>query len=329
MNIRRRSLLTGVAGLAAAARSRLLASPASAQEAYPSRLIRLLCAFPPAGGADVVVRWYADKLGKLASQTVIVENKPGAGGNIATEFVARSKPDGYTIYFHTGSSVSANMHLFKKPPINAATDLSVAATINKQGFLLVVDPKSPHKTLPELTAVLKQKGDKASYATSNTSGKVVGELYKRIAGVSSVEVSYRSGPDALNDIASGAVDYAVLDPIFVFAQIREGRMRPLAVATGERLKSQPDIPTFAESGVPGIDLTGWFAAMVPSATPRPIIDQINTWLNQITATDEARAFLNGFGSDPWISTPEEGQKRLVSEIQQWGKYVELAKLPQQ
>jgi tripartite-type tricarboxylate transporter receptor subunit TctC len=306
-----------------------LVAPALAQDRFPNRDIRLICAFPAGSGADVVVRWYADKLGKIAGQNVIVENKPGAGGNIATEFVARARPDGHIIYLHTGSSVSANMHLFKKPPIDAAKDLSVAATINKQGFVLVVDPKSPHKTLAELTAAMKAKGDKASYATSNTSGKVVGELYKQITGVSAVEISYRAAQDSLNDIATGVVDYAVLDPIFVFAQVREGRLRPLVVATGERLKSQPDVPTFAESGVPGIDLTGWFAAMVPSATPRPVVDQINTWFNQITSTDEGRVFLNGFGSDPWVSTPEEGQKRLVSEIEQWGKYVQLAKLPQQ
>ena len=127
----------------------------------------------------MLVRYFAEKLRPIANRTVIVENKAGAGGNIATEFVARSKPDGYTIYVHAATAVAANQHLFKKPPVDAASDIQIAATINRQPFMLVVDAKSPYKTVAELTAAMKQKGDKATYATAAPTGRIMGEIYKQ------------------------------------------------------------------------------------------------------------------------------------------------------
>ena len=307
----------------------LLGGSAAVAQDYPTQDVRFICAFPAGSGADVIVRFFSDKMRPIIGRTIIVENKPGASGNIATEFVARSKPDGHTIYLHTGSSTAANMHIFKKPPVDAAKALQVAATINRQGFMVVVDPKSPFKTLPELTAFIKQKGEKASYATSNASGKVIGELYKSIAGLKAVEVNYRTANDSLNDFASGAVDYGVQDPIFALAQVRQNRLRVLAVATATRLASEPGIPTFAEQGVPGIDVTGWFAAFVPAATPRPIVDKLNGWFNALLATDEAKVFLNQYGGDPWISTPDQGQAKLLDDIKAWGEYVKIAKIEPQ
>ena len=151
--------------------------PAQAQD-YPQGDVRLVAAFPAGSGSDVVVRWFAEKLKPVMNRTVLVENKAGAAGNIATEFVARAKPDGLTIYLHTGSSMSANMHVFKKPPVDVAKALQVVATINRQAFMLVVHPDRPWKTVAELTAHVRQKGDKASYAVSATSGVVMCALYK-------------------------------------------------------------------------------------------------------------------------------------------------------
>ena len=142
-----------------------LPGAAHAQQ-YPSQDIHLVCAFPPGSGADVLVRYFGEKLRPIANRTIIVENKAGAMGNIATEYTARSKPDGYTIYVHAASAVAANMHLFKKPPVDVSKTILIAATINQQPFMLVVSAKSPYKTVAELTAAMKQKGAKASYATS-------------------------------------------------------------------------------------------------------------------------------------------------------------------
>jgi tripartite-type tricarboxylate transporter receptor subunit TctC len=302
-------------------------SPASAQQ-YPSQDIHLLSAFPAGSGADVLVRYFADKLRPLTGQTVIVENRAGAGGNIATEQLVRSKPDGYTIFIHAGNTMASNYHLIRNNPVDASKQIQVAATINKQAFMLVVDAKQPWKTVAELTAHLKAKGDKATYATAANSGVIMCAIYKELAGLKAVEVNYKMAGDSLNDMSSGNVDFGCHDPVFALSQVRQGRLRVLAVASGERLKAAPEYPTMKEAGY-AMDLTGWFSAMVPIATPRPIVNQINAWINQIHAMPETQKFLTGFGGDPWVSTPDEGQARLQSDIKEWVEYIRIAKLQPQ
>ena len=298
---------------------------AACAQQYPSQDIHLICAFPPGSGADVLVRYFGDKLRPIANRTIIVENKAGAGGNIATEYAARAKPDGYTIYVHAASTVAASMHLFKKPPIDVSKAIQIAATINQQPFMLVVDAKSPYKTVAELTAAMKQKGAKANYATSAPTGTVMGEIYKARTGVQALEINYKTAQDCLNELLSGKTDYGMMDPQFSLAQVREGRLRVLAVSGGKRLQASPDIPTMTESGVP-MDLTGWWAAMVPAATPKPIVMKINEWFTQIVKTDESKKFLNSFGGDPFIISPEEGQALFLKSIKEWGEYVRIAKI---
>ena len=319
------------AGAAIVLAAAIVAVPVGATGAqdYPSQDIRFICGFPAGSGADVLVRYFADKLRHLAGRTAIVDNKVGAAGNIAAEFTARARPDGHTIYIHAASAIAANMHLFKKPPIDAARDLQIVATINRQPFMVVVPANSPHKTLPELTEAMKRKGDKASYAQSNTSGRVMGELYRRATGIKAVEVPYRTANDSLNDFASGALDYGMLDPVFALSQARAGRLRMLAVSTAERMQAVPELPTMAEAGVPGVVLLNWFAVMAPAATPKPVIDKLNGWFNQVLATEDARKFLNSFGGDPFISTPEEGQALLRQQVKDWEAHVRDANIEPQ
>ena len=222
---------------------------AHAQE-YPSQDIRLICGFPAGSGADIFVRYFAEKLRPIAGRAVIVENKVGAASNVATEYVARSKPDGYTLYPFAGTTVAATMALFKNPPVDVGKALQVAATTSNLAFMLVVAANSPYKTVAELTAAMKAKGDKASYAVAANPGIIMGAIYKNAAGLQAVEVQYRSAPDSLNELTSGKLDYGMHDPIFALSQVREGRLRVLAVSTAERLKSQPTIPTMKESGYP-------------------------------------------------------------------------------
>jgi tripartite-type tricarboxylate transporter receptor subunit TctC len=315
-----------IAALAAAATIAALA-PGQAEDEYPSRNITFVCAFPAGSGADVQVRFFADKLGAVIGKPIIVENKVGAAGNIAAQYTARSKPDGYTVFVHSGSTIAANMSLFKNPPLDVVKELRVAATTNTQAFLLTVRSDAPWKNVRELTEYLKTKGAKASYATTATPGKVMGALYKEATGIQAVEVPYRTGPDTVNDMTSGAVDYGMLDPVFALGQMRQGRFRILAVSTGQRMKSLPDIPTMTEQGVT-MDEVIWWGAMVPAATPDAIVQKINGWFKEVVASDDAKKFLDSFGADPLITTPAEGQKLFVKAAEDWKKYVRIAKIPQ-
>jgi tripartite-type tricarboxylate transporter receptor subunit TctC len=307
-----------------------LAAPSLARaDDYPSQDIRFICGFPAGSGADVLVRYFAEKVRATAGRTVIVENKTGAAGNIGAEYTARAKPDGYTIYVHAGSSVAANQHLFKRRPFDAVKDLQIVATINQQPFMVVVPTNSPYKTLAELTDAMKKKGDKASYAQSNTTGRVMGALYTRATGITAVEVPYRTANDSVNDFTSGRLDYGMMDPVFALSQARAGRLRMLAVSTPHRMKAVPELPTMTEAGTPGVEMMGWFAAMVPSATPRPAIDKLNAWFKQVLSTQETKEFLNKFGGDPFISTPEEGQALLAKAVKEWEHYVQIAKIEPQ
>lgn len=301
--------------------------PAVAQS-WPTQEIHFVSAFPPGSGSDTVMRFIAEKMRPLTSQPIVVENKVGAGGIMAAEYVARAKPDGLTIFTHAGNTMATLKHLLKNPPFDPATAVQVAATINRQAFMLVVDAKRPWKNVAELTAAMKEKGEKATYGASANIGLIMGALYREFAGLKAVEVQYKSAPDSLNDLASGALDFALYDPVVAIAQANNGRVRILGVGLKERLIAAPDLPTMAEQGIP-IDLPSWFAAIVPSATPKPVVNEINRLFSTVVGMAETKAFLQKFGTDPWISTPEEGQARLLKDLEVWPEYIRLAKIPQQ
>jgi tripartite-type tricarboxylate transporter receptor subunit TctC len=321
-----RNVLRGCAIALVAALSTL--PRAASAQTYPSQDVQFICGFAAGSGADIIVRYFADKMRPLMGRTIIVQNKPGALGNIATEFVARAKPDGHTIYVTGANSVAANMHVFKKPPVDAGSALRIAATINRATMMVTVRADGPWKTVPELTAAMKEKGDKASYAFANPTSKVLGAMYKEKAGLKSVEVAYRTGADYLNELYAGKIDYAIADNIQAMAQTNAGRMRILAVGAGTRMQSAPDIPTLAEFGYP-IDIRTWWAALVPAGTPKPIIDQLNAWFSQVVESPETKTFLHGIASDPWVSKPDEGQAYFLQQIKDWADHVRVANIEPQ
>jgi tripartite-type tricarboxylate transporter receptor subunit TctC len=311
--------------LAAAALS--FAVPSSAQEQdYPSREIRLVCGFVAGSGADVIHRYFAEKLKVLTGKPVIVENKPGASGNLAHSYAAKSKPDGYTIYPVGGTALAASLVMFKQPPIDPLKDFEPLTALIRQPWVLIVDAKSPHKNLRDLTAYLKEKKNKASYSTSTTTGIITGELYKSIAGLETVQVNYKTIGDSLNDLLSGAIDFAMADAAFSLGQAKQGKVRILAISSGERVKAMGDVPTMAEGGVPGIDVTVWWAVQLPAGTPKPILDKINGWFTEILKMPETEAFLANIGTDVLITTPAQTRALLEKEIKLWGDYARVAKI---
>jgi tripartite-type tricarboxylate transporter receptor subunit TctC len=205
-------------------------------------------------------------------------------------------------------------------------DFDPLTALIKQPWVLVVDAKSPFKTLPELTAYLKEKKNRASYSTSTTTGIITGELYESIAGLETVQVNYKTIGDSLNDLQSGAIDFAMADAAFALGQSKNGNVRILATSSGQRMKSMADIPTMAEGGVPGIDVTVWWAVQLPAGTPRPIADKLQAWFTEILNMPETEQFLSNIGTDVFKTTPAETRALLEQEIKNWADYVKLAKI---
>jgi tripartite-type tricarboxylate transporter receptor subunit TctC len=296
-------------------------------QSFPSQDIHFICAFPPGTGADTIVRYFAEKMRPLVGRNIIVENRTGAGGNIAIEYLARSKPNGETVLITSAAGLAANMWIYKQPPVaDVGKSIQVAATINRQPFMLTVDAASPYKTAAALTAAMKVKGNKASYGTAGAFGTVVGEYYKLRTGVTAVEVNYKAAIDTVNDLSSGAIDYSISEPVLSLAQQRAGRWRILGVSTGERLQASASLPTLKEQGI-DMNIVGWWAAMVPAGTPSDIVAQLNTWFVSILSLDETRTFLANLGGDPLIENPAVAQERLLNDVIEWKEYIRLAKIP--
>jgi tripartite-type tricarboxylate transporter receptor subunit TctC len=324
MTIDRRRFITA----SAAALAALPGWNAAFAQGWPAQDLHFVSAFGAGTGADLLARYFADKIRPLAGRAIVVENRPGALGHIATEYVARAKPDGYTVYVTGASSVAANQHLLKDPRLDVTEALQAAATIHQSTMTIVVRGDAPWKTLAELTAAMKQKGAKATYAYTNPPAQVLGAMYRQGAGLQAVEVPYKAGPDYLAALFNGELDFAVADNIQALEMTRAGRMRILAVGSRERLQVMSEYPTLTELGYPA-DVRIWMAALVPAATPRPAVEQINAWFNQVLAMPETKTFLNRIGGDPWANSPDFAQSYFKQQVKDWGEFVRIANIPKQ
>lgn len=288
-----------------------------------------VCAFAAGSGADITVRFFAEKMRPLLGRNVIVENRVGALGNIATEYVARSKPDGHTLYVTSAGVLAANEHILKTPTVDVTHALQVFGTINKSPYMISVRNDSPYKSMAELTAAMKEKGDQATYGfAAGGAVKVVGALYLEKAGLKAVEIAYRASFDYLNDLASGKIDFVIADNVFAVTQERQNRMRVLAVSTPQRIQAAANYPTMTELGYP-MSVVGWWAGLVPSGTPRPIIDELNKLLGEVVSSEDGKKFLASIASDPWLQTPEQGQAFMRDQIKDWGEFVRIANIEKQ
>ncbi len=322
-SLTRRLRLAACASLALAA----FAMPAQAQD-YPAREIRVYCGFPAGSGADILVRFFTEKLRPLTGQTLVVENKPGAFGNIAAEAVARARNDGYHLLITPGSGThSNNPHMFKSLPFDPVKDFTPVTTLAAQGFILIVDPKKGFNTVSDLTAALKAKGDKAQYGGVNPFSLAAAELYKNIAGVKAETVRYNAAAPAIQEMLDGSLDFLFADTVFALEQAKAGRVKALAVTMPKRTLAATELPTMIEAGVPGYALTGWWAAYFPANTPQPIVKKMETWLNQIVASPEAKAFLLNAGNEPFPGTQDSLAKWQAEDLARWGEIHAKANIP--
>jgi tripartite-type tricarboxylate transporter receptor subunit TctC len=294
---------------------------------YPTGPVTFVVSFPAGGSIDVVMRAMAPKLQERLGKPVVIENRAGGGGNIATAAVAKAPPDGHTL-LAPASSLAANPALSKTLPFDTLKDLQAVALIFRTPLALVVNPSVPAKSVPELIALAKQKPGDINFGHSGAGAAIhlAAELFQTMAGIKMNGVAYRGAPPALNDVMAGHVSLMFADAGSVVPQINAGRVRALGVSSTTRMPALPDVPAIAET-VPGFDAVGWTLICAPSATPKPIIDRLHKDLTEIAATEEIRSLLVRIGTIPVEkSSPAELQKFLATEIDRWGDLIERAGL---
>ena len=313
---RGKALLT--VGLALAA----LQLPAAAQEApWPSRPVRILVPGGVGGVTDIRARWLAERLTPLLGQSVLVENKPGAAGNLGMELGARSAPDGYTLVIIHQGVMTVNPHLYSRPGYDPIADFAPITRLGVGPLLLAVHPAVRATTAGELVQLARENPGRLSFGSPGigTPPHLAGELFKRLAGIDTVHVPYKGGGQAVSDLMAGHITYSIEGLSVQLPPVKAGRLRPLAVTGRRRVASLPDVPTMAEAGIAGYDFEGWVGIAVPVATPKPIVARLYEDIAGILNSAEARAWFSEVGAEPGADPPEVFAAAIRAEHAQWGR----------
>jgi tripartite-type tricarboxylate transporter receptor subunit TctC len=299
-------------------------SPARAE--YPTRPVTLIVAFTPGGPSDVLARIVGKKLEQLLGQPFVIENRPGAGGNIAAEVVARSAPDGYTLLMGNNSILATNASLYRKIGYDAEKDFAPISLIGSQANILVVNPALPAKSMAELIALARAQPGKLNFASSGygAAAHLAGELFKTEAHIDIQHVAYKGAAPALQDVIAGHVQMMFATAASVVGHVRDGLVRPLAVTTLRRTAVLPDIPTVAELGIAGFDATTWHGLVVPAGTPQGVIDALNRATVAALNDPNVRKALGELGVDIAGTSPAEFAAYIKTEIPKWRAVVTAA-----
>jgi len=310
----------------AAALATVAAPLALAQPAWPDQPIRLIVPFPPAGGTDTVSRLISEKITAATSWAFVIDNRPGAGGNIGLDAVAKAKPDGATIGMGQTSNLAINPTLYPKLPYNALKDFAPIALIAGQPMVLVVKAGSPYKTLADLVSAGKAKPGGLSMASpgSGTVGHLAGELFAQRAGFKFLHVPYKGAAPAVTDLMGGQVDFYLATPQAVVPLIKGGKLQPLAVTSVKRVPVLPEVPTVDESGYKGFEATDWKGLVAPAGTPPDVVKRLNAAAEKALAQPDTLSRLLAEGSVPLGGSPEAFAKFLQAENARWGDAVRKA-----
>lgn len=312
-----------LAGLIAA-----LSAPASAMAAaaYPDRPLRLILPFPPGGPSDIVARLFGQKLGETLGQTVVIDNRGGAAGNIACETTARATPDGYTLMQATVGTMAINPGLYAKLPYDPVLDFRPVSLLTATPYLLVVHPGVPARSVKELVAYVKSRPGQLNFASGGvgTGNHFSAELFRLAAGLDMVHVPYKGTGQALNDVLAGQVQMMFMNLLPALPQVKSGKLRGLAVTSGQRSPAAPDIPTIAETGVAGYESTSWHGIVVPAKTPAAIVKRLHGELARIARLPEVRKPLEAQGTTVIGSTPEEFAATIKAETAKWSGVIKTA-----
>jgi tripartite-type tricarboxylate transporter receptor subunit TctC len=293
-------------------------------QAYPTRPVRIIVPFTPAGSTDIVARLMGQWLSERLGQQFVIENRPGSGGNIGTETVVRASADGYTLLM-VGGWNAINATLYDKLSFNFIRDIAPVAGINREPYVIAVHPSVPAKSVPEFIAYAKANPGKVSMASAGigTPGHVSGELFKMMAGVNMVHVPYRGAAPALVDLLAGQVQVGFITTAASIEYIKTGRLRALAVTTATRSETLPNIPTVGEF-VPGYETSNWFGVGIPKNTPADIVDKLNKEINAGLADPKMKARLADFGGTPLVVSPADFAKLIAEETEKWAKVIKFA-----
>ncbi|HET6263404.1 MAG TPA: tripartite tricarboxylate transporter substrate binding protein [Usitatibacter sp.] len=302
------------------------ATCASAQNVFPAKPIRLIVPFPPAGGTDTLSRAIAHAMQSNAQWTIVVDNKPGAGGNIGLDATAKSPPDGYTIAMGQTANLAVNPALYASMPYDPLKDFAPIALISSQPLILVVNTSSPYKSLKDLVDASKASPGKINMASSSngTIGHIGGELFQRRAGIKMTHVPYKGAGAAVTDLMGGSVDCFFGNTQAVGGLVTGGKLRPLAVTSPRRLANFPDVPTVAELGYPGFEAATWSGLLAPAGTHPRIVARLNLEANRALGTDPMKQKLHEDGSTPLGGTPEQFAEFIRNEHAKWGAAVREA-----
>lgn len=298
------------------------AAPAFPQQQYPAKPIRLIVPLAPGGPSDILARTVAAKLTEGIKQTVVVDNRPGAGGTVGADIAAKSPPDGYTMIL-VSTSYSINASLYPKLPYNTLKDLTAVTMLASAPYLLTVHPSLPAKSLKQLLALAKARPGEMNYASggSGTGPHLAMEVLKQRTGMNVVHIPYKGAGPALNDLVAGHVQLQMVNMIAGLPLVKAGRIRALAVSTGKRSDAAPEIPTIAESGVPGFDEGGQHGIMVPAGTPREIVARLHQEIVKVVQSPEIRSRLAGEGAAVAGTTPEQYAEVIRSDVEKWARII--------
>lgn len=300
-------------------------TPGAIAQPYPAKSIRVIAGFPPGSGADITARVIGARLNEALGQQVVVDNRPGAGSNIAADLAAKSPPDGYTLFIGTVAN-TINATLYSKLPFDFARDFAPVALTTATPNVLVVHPSVPAKTVKELVTLAKGRPGQLNFASAGTgtAPHMSGELFKAMAGVNMVHIPYKGSPPAVTDLLAGEVALMFSPASTVLPLVKAGRLRALAVTTLSRLPSLPELPTVAESGLKGYETLTWFGFVAPAKTPPAVVTRLNAEIVKVLAASEVRNQFASQGIETLGGTPERFATYIRDEIEKWARVIRLS-----
>jgi tripartite-type tricarboxylate transporter receptor subunit TctC len=296
---------------------------ATAQE-YPAKPVTFFVPFAAGSATDTLARSLGQGVTAETRQNVVIDNRPGASGFIAAQAVAKAAPDGYTVLIATNTTHAANEHLFKKIPYDPVRDFTPVTALARGGQVMVVNPRVPVKTVKEFIALAQRQPGKLTFGSGSSSSRVASELFQQMAGLQLVHVPYKSNPMAVTDLVGGHIDMMITDVVTGLPQVQAGKLRALGVSSPKRLPNVPELPTIAEAGVKGYELTFWFAAYVPAKAQPAAVERLRELLINATRGPSAQSFFKTTGIEPWTTTSAELAKFQVSESAKWAKVIKAA-----